>query len=45
MPAQITDDAILVLHDEAMGNLLRREAWTFTEPTVLFTPLKAVPHS
>ncbi len=45
MPAQITDDAILVLHDEAMENLLRREAWPFTEPTVLFTPMKAVPHT
>lgn len=45
MPAQITDDAILVLHDEAMRNLIQREGWPFTEPEVLFVPMKAVPHT
>jgi urease accessory protein len=45
MPAQITDDAILVLHDDAMRNLIQREGWSFTEPEVLFTPMKAVPHT
>lgn len=45
MPAQITGDAILVLHDEAMGNLILREGWPFTEPEVLFNPMKAVPHT
>ncbi len=45
MPAQITGDAILVLHDDAMAQLIRREGWSFTEPEVLFTPMKAVPHT
>jgi urease accessory protein len=45
LPAQILDDAILVLHDEAMANLLQREGWTFSEPEVLFTPMKAIAHS
>ncbi len=45
MPAQILDDAILVLHDDAMRNLLLREGWSFTEPEVIFRPMKAVPHS
>jgi urease accessory protein len=45
MPAQISDDAILVLHDDAMRNLIQREGWSFTEPEVLFTPMKAVPHT
>jgi urease accessory protein len=45
LPAQILDDAILVLHDEAMANLLQREGWTFSEPEVLFTPMKAVAHT
>lgn len=44
MPAQILPDAILVLHDDAMRQLLEREGWVFSEPEVLFTPLKAVPH-
>ena len=45
LPAQILDDAILVLHDEAMGQLLEREGWEFTEPQVLFTPMKAMAHA
>ena len=45
MPAQITGDAIFVLHDEAMGNLILREGWPFTEPEVLFNPMKAVHHT
>lgn len=45
MPAQITGDALLVLHDEAMAQLIQREGWSFTEPEVLFTPMKAVPHN
>ncbi|MES2923380.1 MAG: urease accessory protein UreE [Verrucomicrobiota bacterium] len=45
LPAQILDHSIRILHDEAMTQLLEREGWAFTEPEVLFTPLKAVAHS
>lgn len=45
LPAQILDGAIRVLHDEAMGQLLEREGWAFTEPEVLFTPMKAMAHA
>ncbi len=45
LPAQILDDAILVLHDEAMAQLIQREGWSFTEPEVLFTPMKAMAHA
>lgn len=44
LPAQILEDAMLVLHDEAMTNLLKREGWTFSELEVLFTPMKAMAH-
>ncbi len=29
----------------AMRNLIEREGWRFSEPEVLFTPMKAVPHT
>ncbi|MBC8128007.1 MAG: hypothetical protein H8M99_12775 [Gloeobacteraceae cyanobacterium ES-bin-144] len=45
LPAQILDDAILVLHDEAMAQLLERECWEFSKPEVIFTPMKAMAHS
>lgn len=45
LPAQILDDAILVLHDAAMALLLEREGWAFTEPELLFTPLKVMAHA
>ena len=45
LPAQILDHSIRVLHDEAMTQLLEREGWAFTEPAVMFTPMKAVAHS
>ena len=45
LPAQIFDDRIRVLHDEAMAQLLARERWAFTEPAVLFQPLKAMAHA
>jgi len=44
LPAQIFSDCIRVLHDEAMAQLLEREGWGFSEPEVLFTPLKAMAH-
>ena len=45
LPAQILTDSIRVLHDEAMGQLLEREGWLFTEPEVLFTPMKTMAHT
>jgi urease accessory protein len=45
LPAQISDDRIRVLHDDAMRQLLEREGWSFTEPVVLFSPLKAMAHA
>lgn len=45
LPAQILDGAIRILHDEAMAQLLEREGWSFTEPEVLFTPMKAMAHA
>ena len=45
LPAQILEDAILVLHDEAMANLLEREGWMYSEPEVTFNPMKAVAHT
>jgi urease accessory protein len=45
LPAQIFDGFIRVLHDDAMNALLEREGWAFTEPVVLFQPLKAMAHA
>ncbi len=45
LPAQILEDAILVLHDVAMSQLLEREGWQHSEPEVIFTPMKAIAHS
>jgi len=45
LPAQILDDAILILHDEAMAQLLEREGWDFSEPELIFTPMKAMAHA
>lgn len=44
LPAQIVGNAIWVLHDEAMTQLLEREGWDYSEPEVLFSPMKAVAH-
>jgi len=45
LPAQILPDTIRILHDEAMTQLLQREGWEFTEPEVIFTPMKAMAHA
>ena len=45
LPTQILDDALLVLHDEAMGELIRREGWVHDEPEWVFRPMKAEAHS
>jgi urease accessory protein len=44
LPAQIGAESILVLHDEAMTQLLEREGWAYREPILVFTPMKAVAH-
>jgi urease accessory protein len=45
LPAQVHPHALWVLHDEAMRQLLEREGWAYSEPTVLFTPMKAMAHA
>jgi urease accessory protein len=45
LPSQILHDAILVLHDDAMTRLLEREGWRYSEPDLVFTPMKAIAHS
>ncbi len=45
LPAQILPGSIRILHDEAMTQLLQREGWDFTEPEVIFTPMKAMAHA
>ncbi len=45
LPAQILDQSIRVLHDDAMTQLLEREGWPYSEPEVVFTPMKAMAHA
>jgi urease accessory protein len=45
LPAEIFEGSIRVLHDEAMTQLLEREEWEFSEPEVIFTPMKAMAHT
>jgi urease accessory protein len=45
LPAQVLDHSIRVLHDEAMTQLLEREGWAFSEPEVIFTPMKTMAHT
>ena len=45
LPAQIHDDSIWILHDDAMTQLLDREGWNFAEPEVLFNPMKVMAHA
>ncbi|NJM36499.1 MAG: hypothetical protein HC845_00700 [Akkermansiaceae bacterium] len=45
LPAQILTNSIRILYDDAMKQLLEREGWTYGEPEVLFTPMKAMAHS
>ena len=44
LPAQVMESSLRILHDDAMKQLLDREGWPFTEPEVLFTPMKAIAH-
>ena len=45
LPAEIGKASIRVLHDEAMTQLLMREGWEYSEPEVLFNPMKAMAHA
>lgn len=45
LPAQVMEGSLRVLHDDAMAQLLTREGWKFSEPEVLFSPLKAMAHA
>lgn len=44
LPAQVMDGSLRILHDDAMKQLLDREGWQFSEPEVLFTPMKVMAH-
>jgi urease accessory protein len=44
LPAEMLPQAIRVLHDPITLDLLRAEGWGFSEPEVLFRPLKTPPH-
>lgn len=44
LPAQVMDGCLRILHDDAMKQLLEREGWSFSEPEVLFTPMKVMAH-
>ncbi|MDP4721731.1 MAG: hypothetical protein NWR03_11065 [Akkermansiaceae bacterium] len=44
LPAQVMDGSLRILHDDAMKQLLEREGWPFSEPEVLFTPMKVMAH-
>lgn len=45
LPAEILEDRIRVLHDEAMSHLIGFEGWAYNEPEVVFQPMKAVAHA
>jgi urease accessory protein len=45
LPAQILEHSIRVLHDDAMTQLIEREAWPHSTPEVIFTPMKVMAHS
>lgn len=44
LPAQVMEGSLRILHDDAMKQLLEREGWSFSEPEVLFTPMKVMAH-
>lgn len=45
LPAQVMEGSLRILHDDAMKQLLDREGWAYTEPEVLFTPMKVMAHT
>ena len=44
-PIQIVDGFIRITHDPAIKQLIEREGWPFEEASVVFKPLKGVPHA
>ena len=44
-PVEILPASIRALHDPAVKLLLERENWAFTEESVVFNPLRVVPHA
>ena len=44
-PVQIIDGHIRITHDPAIAQLLEREGWPFEEVSVVFNPLKVMPHA
>jgi urease accessory protein len=44
-PVQITGQWVRITHDPAIRQLLEREGWPFEEATVVFNPLRVVPHA
>ncbi len=44
-PVEITPEAVRITHDPAILQLLEREGWAYEEVTVVFNPLKAMPHA
>ena len=44
-PVQITGEWVRITHDPAIRQLLEREGWPFEEATVVFNPLRVVPHA
>lgn len=44
-PVQISGSCVRIAHDPAIRQLLEREAWAFEEATVVFNPLRVMPHA
>ncbi len=44
-PVQILEGLVRVVHDPAIHQLLEREGWAFREATVIFNPLRVMPHA
>jgi urease accessory protein len=44
-PVQITSEWVRITHDLAIKQLLEREGWAFEEATVVFNPLRVMPHA
>ncbi len=44
-PVQIVEGFIRITHDPAIAQLLEREGWPHEEVSVVFNPLKVMPHA
>ena len=45
LPVEISGGLVRVLHDPAVRQLCEREGWPVLEETVIFKPLRVVPHA